>query len=216
MMRGDSATPDPGAKRAVRRAAIADLARAVRQLADAVAETGTGNEEVAAVATEVRRLRRRLAAARHDGPYSGLHGQELDLSTPAGPLPLSPIIGDCNPSAPEVALSFVDGRVMGTTRLTKRHVGPPGFAHGGIGAMIADQLVAVTPYRLGLTCVTRWMTVRYRRPIPLYSDIALEAWCEPVDDARVRAWCTIGHEGGVDLEAEAEMVVALHVTRPGG
>ena len=206
--------------RSGRRQVVGELASSVRALADAAAETGTGEDEIAEVSEAVRALARRLSAPRHDGPYSGLHGRDLDLSTPAGPLPLSPVIGDCNPSAPEVHLRFEAGRVRGTARLTRRHVGPPGAAHGGVGAMIADQLVAVTPFRLGLTCVTRTMTVRYRRPIPLDHDLVLEAWCEPVFDEGkisgplVRAWCTISVGDDVVLDAEAEMVVAMQVTRP--
>ena len=188
----------------VRRQAVGKLASSVRALADAAAETAVGERELA----------RRLGAARDDGPYAGLHGRELDLSTPAGPLPLSPVIGDCNPSAPDVHLRFEDGLVKGTARLTRRHVGPPGVAHGGVGAMIADQLVAVTPFVLGLTCVTRTMTVRYRRPIPLQRELTLEARCEQTADEAARAWCTISVDDDVVLEAEADMVVAMHVTRP--
>ena len=200
--------------RRVRRQAVGELASSLRALADAAAETAVGEPELAAVTTEVRALAGRLGAARDDGPYSGLHGRELDLSTPAGPLPLSPVIGDCNPSAPEVRLRFEDGRVRGTARLTRRHVGPPGAAHGGVGAMIADQLVAVAPFVLGLTCVTRSMTVRYRRPIPLDRELTLEARCERAADAAARAWCTISVDDDGVLEADAEMVVAMHVTRP--
>ena len=49
-----------------------------------------GEDEIAAVTAEVRTLASRLASERHTGPYSGLHGRELDLSTPAGPLPAQP------------------------------------------------------------------------------------------------------------------------------
>ena len=119
--------------RNVRREVVGELASSLRALADAAAETAVGERELAAVTTEVRELARRLGAARDDGPYSGLHGRELDLSTPAGPLPLSPVIGDCNPSAPDVRLRFEDGRVRGTARLTRRHVGPPGSRTAGWG-----------------------------------------------------------------------------------
>ena len=202
--------------RSTRRQAVGELASSLRALADAAAETAVGEPELEGVTIEVRELARRLGAARDDGPYSGLHGRELDLSTPAGPLPLSPVIGDCNPSAPDVRLRFEDGRVRGTAHLTRRHVGPPGVAHGGVGAMIADQLVAVAPFVLGLTCVTRAMTVRYRRPIPLYRELTLEARCEKTADEAARAWCTISVDDDVVLEAEADMVVAMHVTRPDG
>ena len=199
--------------RGVRREIVAELASSIRALADAAVETGVGEDEISAVTADVRALASRLASERHTGPYSGLHGRELDLTTPAGPLPLSPVIGDCNPSAPDVRLRFEAGRVRGSAHLTRRHVGPPGAAHGGVGAMIADQLVAVTPFALGLACVTRSMTVQYRRPLPLQRELVLEAWCRQISDSEARAWCTISVDGEVALEAEAEMV-ALRLTRP--
>jgi acyl-coenzyme A thioesterase PaaI-like protein len=201
-------------RRAARRAAVGDLAQAVRALADAAAETGVADEEVAAVADDARALAARLQSERHRGPYSGLHGPTIDHSTPVGSLPLSPAFGDCNPSAPDVRLWFDDGRVRGTARLTRRHVGPPGVAHGGVGALIADQLVAVTPMTLGLVCVTESLTVRYRRPIPLDVDLALGAECERVSDDRARAWCTIATADATCLEGEAQMVVAPQVISP--
>jgi acyl-coenzyme A thioesterase PaaI-like protein len=199
-------------RRAARRAAVGELARGVRELADAAAETGVPDEEITAVALETRALAARLRVQRHRGPYSGLHGPTVDHATPAGSLPLSPVIGDCNPSAPEVHLQFDDGGVRGRARLTRRHVGPPGAAHGGVGALIADQLVAVTPLALGLVCVTESLTVRYRRPIPLEAELTLTAECAQVGDERVRATCTIAAGDNVCVEADADMVVAPHVT----
>jgi acyl-coenzyme A thioesterase PaaI-like protein len=202
------------ASRAARRAAVGELARAVRELADAAAETGVADAELAAVAAETGTLAARLRAERHRGPYSGLHGPTVDHSTPVGSLPLSPVIGDCNPSAPEVTLWFEDGEVRGTARLTRRHVGPPGAAHGGVGALIADQLVAVTPMTLDVICVTELLAVRYRRPIPLDVDLTLVAGCERVSPDRVRAWCTIAAGDRVCVEGDAELVVAPHVIAP--
>jgi acyl-coenzyme A thioesterase PaaI-like protein len=201
-------------RRAARRAAVGDLAQAVRSLADAAAETGVPNEEVTAVATEARALAERLQLERHRGPYSGLHGPTIDNSTPVGSLPLSPAFGDCNPSAPDVRLWFDDGRVRGTARLTRRHVGPPGVAHGGVGALIADQLVAVSPMTLGLVCVTQSLTIRYRQPIPLDVDLVLEAGCELMAEERLRAWCTIATADTKCVEGEAQMVVAPQVISP--
>ena len=197
-----------------RRRVVGALASSVRALADAAAETAADEAEVAAVTVDVHALAERLAAERHDGPYSGLHGRELDLSTPAGPLPLSPVIGDCNPSAPEVHLRFEDGRVRGR------------------GADPSPR----GPAR----CRPRWgggddrRPARGRDPVPARPHV-----CHPHDDrplppphpagARVgtrsvvragggrrgpRAWCTISADGEVVLDAEADMVVAMHVTRP--
>jgi acyl-coenzyme A thioesterase PaaI-like protein len=204
---------DRSERRAARRAAMGELARAVRELADAAAETGVANDEIIAAAAAAREVAAGLRAERHTGPYSGLHGPTVDHTTPVGSLPLSPAFGDCNPSAPDVELWFDDtGAVAGTGRLTRRHIGPPDAAHGGIGALLADQLVAATAIPLGIVCVTESLSIRYRRPIPLDVDLTLAAECEQVADDRVRATCTIGADGKVCVEADAEMVVAPHVT----
>lgn len=205
---------DGSERRTARRAVVGDLARAVRELADATAETGVPDDAITAAAAETQELAARLRAERHRGPYSGLHGPAVDHSTPGGSLPLSPVFGDCNPSAPDVDLWFENGGVRGTARLTRRHVGPPGAAHGGVGALIADQLVASTPMVLGIVCVTESLTVRYRRPIPLEVELTLGAGCERVSEERVRAWCSITAGDAVCIEGNAEMVVAPHITAP--
>src|SRR5439155_611436 len=80
-----------------------------------------------------------------------------------------------------------------------------GAAHGGIGAMIADQLVALTAHLLGRVCVTRSLQIRYRRPMPLDTELELEAWSEAIDDKRSNAWCTVSAGGKVVLEGTAEL-----------
>ena len=210
---GRGEVSEKSVRRAARRAAMGELARAVRELADAAVETGVTDEEIGAAAAATRTIAASLRAKRHPGPYSGLHGPTVDHSTPGGSLPLSPAFGDCNPSAPDVELWFDDdGRVAGSGRLTRRHIGPPGAAHGGVAALLADQLVAATPIPLGIVCVTESLAIRYRRPIPLDADLVLAAACEPVGDDRVRASCTVRAGDKVCVEADAEMVVAPQVT----
>jgi len=53
-------------------------------------------------------------------------------------MPLNPVIGACSPVRPDVQLRFSDGEVVGRALITKRFVGPPGFAHGGITAMLGE------------------------------------------------------------------------------
>src|SRR5215211_797905 len=149
-----------------RRAAVEDLATSVRALADAAAETAVDPDEVRAIGKAVRALTTRLTRAVDDSPYSGLVQRPVDYSVPEAPMPLNPIIGACSPTRPDVQLRYVDGRVAGTATFTKRFVGPPGFAHGGIGAMLADQIVAVAPGAIGERCITKALHVRFRRPLP--------------------------------------------------
>src|SRR5439155_15504551 len=95
-------------------------------------------------------------------------------SVPEMSMPLNPIIGRCNPSRPDVDVQFLEGEVVGTATFTRRFVGPPGHVHGGISAMLADQLVAAAASALGVRTVTKSMTVRFLRPVPL--DEELELW----------------------------------------
>ena len=81
-------------------------------------------------------------------------------------MPLNPIIGNCNPSRPDVEVRIADGEVVGTATFTRRFVGPAGHAHGGISAMLADQLVAAAPMAIGVRTVTKSLTVRYLRALP--------------------------------------------------
>jgi acyl-coenzyme A thioesterase PaaI-like protein len=189
-----------------RRDALARLAASIRRLSDAAVSTAIEPSEIDEISGTIEALTERLGARVHKGPYSGLMGRKIDTSSPARMLPLSPIVGPYNPIAPDVELRFDGARVRGRARLGKKHIGPPNCAHGGIGAMIADQLVALAGANAGLRAVTRTLSMRFRRPIPLYEELELEAWCVEVSDRRATVAAEIRSGGEVRLEIEGEMV----------
>ena len=190
----------------VRRDGVEQLAAATRALADAVAETGVDR----ATLDEVTGA---LGAAHPSTPRSrstttrtpGLVIKPVDYSIPEGPMPLNPIIGACSPVRPDVELRFADGEVVGTATFTKRFVGPPGYAHGGISAMLADQIVAASPLGVGVRTITRSLELRYLRPLPLDEEVELWGVCEPVGDG-FRARFTLTARGEVAVEGTAELV----------
>jgi uncharacterized protein (TIGR00369 family) len=201
-------TPDPIAHDPAplsRRRAVEDLAASIRRLGDVAVETAVEPAEIADVAKAIDALAERLGRRLDTSPYSGLTGPTTDYSTPNAPMPLNPIIGACSPVRPDVTLAFEDGEVRGTATFSKRFVGPPGFAHGGISAMLADQLVAVSSVALGLGCVTRSLHVRYRRPLPLGVELTLVGRCTRDGDA-VSATCEIRVGDTVAVEGTAELV----------
>jgi uncharacterized protein (TIGR00369 family) len=135
-------------------------------------------------------------------------------------MPLNPIIGDCNPSRPDVRIRIADGSVVGTATFTRRFVGPAGHAHGGISAMLADQLVAAAPMAIGLRTVTKSLTVRYLRPLPL--DEELELWGECTPDGEqykakfeVRARGEIAVAGAGVLVPYKNLAARAGITRDG-
>ncbi len=166
----------------VRRDGVLRLAEATRAFADAVAVTAVDRATLDEVSGALELLTQRLRAATEDDAYSGLVIKPVDYSRPEPSMPLNPIVGRCSPSRPDVELRFVDREVVGRATFSRRFVGPPGHVHGGISAMIADQLVAASASALGVKIVTKSVTVRFLRPLPLDEEIELWAACTPDGD----------------------------------
>ena len=189
-----------------RRDALLSLAEATRRLSDVVAKTAVGPSVLQAAEADVRRAVEALDAAHSEERYSHLMDR-IDYEHPSLTLPLSPIIGAYSPVRPEVELWMEEGRVRGRARLERKHTGPPESAHGGVVALIADQLMAIVPWTLSLpTTATKTLTVRYRRPVPLYVDLDFEASGEAIENG-VMARGTMSAGGVLCVEVEAELVV---------
>ena len=191
---------------AERRRATEQLAVSVRALADAAAETAVEPTVLDDVRAQLELLTAQLRVAVHDGAYSGLVEPPVDFSLPENPMPLNPIIGACNPTRPDVQLRYADGEVVGTATFTRRFTGPPGFTHGGISAMLADQIVALTGGAVGTRCITKALHVRFRRPLPLGEPIELWGVCDLSDETNITARYTMTAGGEVAVEGTAELV----------
>jgi acyl-coenzyme A thioesterase PaaI-like protein len=190
----------------VRRDGMEKLAAAVRELGDAVAETGVDRTTVDEVTGALQLLTHRLRIEIEDDAYSGLVIKPVDYSVPEGPMPLNPIVGACSPVRPDVELRFADGEIVGRASFTRRFVGPPGFAHGGISAMLADQIVAASPMAIGARTITKSLKLDYLRPLPLDEEVELWGVCEPAADDGYRARFVIRARGKVAVEGTAELV----------
>ena len=150
-------------------------------------ETDVEPDEVEAVTRELDALTARLGARLDTRGYSGLVGPAPDSSIPESPMPLNPIIGACSPVRPDVRMWFEDGEVHGTATMSKRFVGPPGFAHGGISAMLLDQLLGYAASAAGHPGMTVKLETRYLAPVPLQTPLRLTAEVSEVNGRRVTA-----------------------------
>ena len=189
----------------VRRDGVEKLAVAVRELADAVAETGVDRTTLDEATGALQLLTHRLRSEVDDDAYSGLVIKPVDYSVPEGPMPLNPIIGRCSPVRPEVELRLADGEIVGTATFSKRFVGPPGFAHGGVTAMIAEQIASASPMAIGARTITKSLQLDYLRPIPLGEEVELWGVCEPAGDDFVARF-TLTVRGKVAVQGTAEIV----------
>ncbi|MDQ1520672.1 MAG: hypothetical protein QOI55_1745 [Actinomycetota bacterium] len=159
----------------------AQLAEAMRELIDAVMVShAVDDDELVGVAEEVRRLAFRLSggAARTEAPgyRPRSHGDYL---------PRSPIVGEASPLSPRIDWDAVDDHVEARGTFTAAYEGPPGFVHGGMIALAFDEMLGIANIVGGHPGMTGTLTVRYRRPTPLYRELWFKAWVERVEGRRI-------------------------------
>ena len=120
--------------------------------------------------------------------------------------PYSPVIGSLNAIAPPLTFTFDGERLHGTGALPAAYVGPPGTVHGGVVAMVLDELLGAVNACLGLGAFTGTLTIRFERPTPIDTDLAMESWVERTEGRKVFTVGTIGVDGVVTARAEGVFV----------
>lgn len=83
----------------------------------------------------------------------------------------SPFIGLANPLSPPIRLREADGRVHGQVVFGSAYEGPPGCVHGGYIAGAFDEVLGATQTLSGNPGMTGTLTVRFRSPTPLHTDL---------------------------------------------
>ncbi len=121
-------------------------------------------------------------------------------------LPFSPIMGSLNPASFGIEIRREGERVVSEVRLNEVVEGATGLVHGGVIAGIYDELLASANLMIKSGGPTGTLTVRYRRPTPLYETLRFEGWVERTDAKKVYAkgHCLAGDQ--VVSEAEAIFV----------
>ncbi|MGI8336510.1 PaaI family thioesterase [Actinomadura scrupuli] len=184
--------------------ALAGLAARVRELTEAVVLTDVESAEVAEVAEEVAKLTARLSAVRHAAPPIARldgHGLVHQLA--------SPVSGRLNPIAPPVEMKAQpDGSVRCEFTLSVVYEGPPGFVHGGVSALILDQLLGSAAAANGTPGMTATLDLRYRRPTPHGVPLTAEARTVRVDGRKTYVDAVIfGPDGKPTVEATAMFIL---------
>jgi hypothetical protein len=184
-----------------RRAAVAELAAELRELADLITRTEAGT---GVLRDSARRLREVAPALRERVRGLGEPASVDDLM--GGVRMFNPVIGVGNPIAPPLRVEVGEDGVVGWCTLGHIYEGPPLYGHGGVSAMLIDQLLGHAAAWAGHPGLTTELTVRYRRPVPL--DVPLRVWgrVTGIEGQRVSAvgGITTAAEPGVPLvEADA-------------
>jgi acyl-coenzyme A thioesterase PaaI-like protein len=185
-----------------RAAALSGLAERVRELTEAVVHTDVPDEEIAAVSAEIASLTGRLSAAWREYP------RLLQAGAGAPEVMTSPVTGTANPIAPPVEMfAEPDGTVRAKFTLNAVYEGPPTFVHGGVSALVLDQLLGMAAAVSGKPGMTATLEMRYRRPTPL--GVPLTAEGRATRSEGRRSWADgriIDPDGRTTVEATAMFV----------
>ena len=166
-------------------------------------------ERAAALIEEATAL---LAPHRVDGlPMQGRLGDRGPIGQQATEprvfFPWSPIIGPLNPLSGDIDLNVVDGRTTGRAFLGAQFNGPPGMVHGGIIALLFDELLGATNVCNGLGGFTGTLSIRYERPTWIERELQLESWVDRVEGRKVFTLGTISIDGEVTARAEGIFIM---------
>jgi acyl-coenzyme A thioesterase PaaI-like protein len=127
---------------------------------------------------------------------------EFATADPARFFPYSPVVGPLSPIAPPVVVTFDGERLRGRATLSATYAGPPGAVHGGIVAMVFDELLGAVNACLGLGAFTGTLSVRYERLTPIETELEFESWVDRTEGRKVFTAGTISAGGEVTARAE--------------
>ena len=120
--------------------------------------------------------------------------------------------GESNPLAPPVSISKNENSegkevVVGDVCFDQTREGPPRTVHGGMIAAVFDDVLSGVLSSAGATgSVTGKLTIRYRRPTPIDTDLRFEAWIDHQQGRRLTAHAHCLANGEITAEAEALFV----------
>ena len=181
------------------------LAAAIRRISGVAVGHPIPDEEVERASEHLERIAEGLEnsanVSRRARTQPDLAGHPQDF------FPSSPIIGYANPIAPPVEVWLgedQDGQpeIHGRVTFDYQYEGPPTCVHGGVIAELFDELMGAANVIAEKPSMTGTLTVRYRKPTPLLTQLDLVARFVKSEGRKVHTWAAIYHEGAVTAEAK--------------
>lgn len=185
------------------RARYEPFTQAVRDLVDATIRTLADEDDIKQAQAEIEAITARLREKQLPGSY-GVKYRKDGSGRPWG----NAVMGLRNPIAVPLEVHGDDnGRVWCDFHLGAAYEGPPGLTHGGVVALVLDQLLGQAVSAGGRPGMTGTLSIRYRRGTPL-GDLRSEAWIDRRDGIKTWAKGRILRPDG-ETTAEAEGLFIL-------
>jgi acyl-coenzyme A thioesterase PaaI-like protein len=179
-------------------------ADAARELFAALVASSADSATLDEAATELSHLAARLEPDGRTSRYDGTDGIRFDGGSNAVVFETHPILGPSSPIAPPVVVVETDQGAAATATYDHRFEGVPGCVQGGFLAAAFDVVLGRSAARAGQPAVTGTLTVRYRRPTPLHTELRFEGQLDRVVDRQL--FCSARVFAGDEVTAEAEAV----------
>jgi hypothetical protein len=173
---------------AFRREAITELGDALRTLIEHATKTEAPADDLLRAAASIRSVAAQLDSHSRDTPVPAAD----DLLR--GVRMYNPVTGHGSALAPPLHIEVVAGMAIGRCTLGLAFEGPPTWAHGGVSAMLLDQILGHAVGASGNPGMTVRLDTTYRAPVPLRTPLRLTAVVDEVAGRRVTATGTIATE----------------------
>ena len=115
----------------------------------------------------------------------------------------SPVLGQANPIAPPLELSFHHDRIEATATFGSAYEGPPGCVHGGWIAAAFDEVLGAAQSIGGSGGMTAYLKVDYRKPTPLHERLHFEGELVLTEGRKIYTAGRVRHGDVLTAEAEA-------------
>ncbi|MFE2493313.1 PaaI family thioesterase [Streptomyces scopuliridis] len=179
-----------------RRAAISVLGHELRVLVDTAVRTTVAPDVLHRLAEGVRGLTGQLTGRRRT------RGEIPAVDEfPGGVRMFNSVSGAGSPLAPPVRVTRTEDGVTGTCVLGIAHEGPPGYGHGGMSAMLLDELMGLACVAAGMPAMTVSLQMRYHRPVPVQTPLRVDARITGTEDRKISV------TGSITTEADHSTVL---------
>ncbi len=122
--------------------------------------------------------------------------------------PFSPGGGRLHPAAVGMDIRRDgDTAVVASVRVDPMFQGPPGRVHGGILAVLIDELMGTVNRMIGQRAYTARLAIDYRAPAPIDAELTFRAWLADRQDRKITMRLDGRAAGGVFVEAEGLFVM---------
>lgn len=175
--------------------------RAVRDLVDAAVRTKVGAQDIVEATAALEAITASLRRDQREEPQALLHAE-----TQRPVVWTNPVVGLRNALAPPLVIEHTeDGRCWSEFELGAAYEGPLGWVHGGICALVLDQVLGEVASGGSQPRYTGTISCRYRRGTPL-GPLRVEAYIDRTEGVKTFARGQISDADGVTVEAEGVFI----------